>query len=146
MAVPNLSLFEAEIATLLSLEEGEFKSLSESEWQHVYQTAYDCYEKEEYRTAGKLFTRLVLSNPFMGPFWTGLASAKQMSRDYEAAIRAWALSALLDLDNPMPHLHAAECYLYLEQKEEAQKALNAALACSHDLAHREKIEHIKALI
>ncbi len=138
--------FERQVAQILGVDEKETSPLSETEVRGLYTAAYGHYEKGEYRAAGQLFTRLILSNPFSEDFWQGLAGAKQMSRDYEAALHAWALVSLLNESNPWPHFHAAECFLRLEQKEDALKAL--ALAEQYtgsDAALSEKIQGLKAL-
>ena len=116
--------------------------------EEIYPHAFALYNQGNYVQAGALFSQLVLQNPFDEKLWRGLAASKQMEREYEAALCAWALVAILQENDPLPHFHAAECYLSLHDAEEAMKALDAAEAqvqlapkCYGDLG--ERIIHLR---
>jgi len=98
-----------------------------TEVKELYSAAYARYESGLYNEAGEIFTQLTLLDPQEEAFWRGLAASKQMGQKYKSALYAWGLVSLLSKEDPMPHLHAAECYLSLQQKSEALIALNAAL-------------------
>lgn len=115
--------FRNAIASLLDLDSSSL--LSAEEEKKAYAAAFTLYEGQEYKKAGALFTRLVMTNPFFPFYWKGLAASKQMQRDYEAALHAWALFSLLDTGTE-GHLHAAECFIQIGDKEEAKKALQCA--------------------
>ena len=117
--------------------------------QILYGAAYSLYEQGDYSAAIPLFTELLLSHPFCIHYWKGLASAEQMNKNYTAALHAWCLVVLLDNQNPKPHFHAAECYLSLNQTEDALKALDAAekhlnLESSEDHHLKTQIDLLKA--
>ncbi len=118
--------FQKKIAEILNLSPGELKPLSQKEQTGLYATAYKLYNDGNYETAVELFTQLVLSAPFNHGFWKGLASSEQMRKEYTAALHAWCMVVLLNDKDPLPHFHAAECYLSQGNAEEANKALNAA--------------------
>lgn len=99
---------------------------SESDRETIYSAAYGQYQAGEYETAGDYFHHLVLYNPKDTRYWIGLASAKQMAKDYHGALQAWAVLVLLSKHDPAGHFHAAECYLSLGDKEEAKKAIRLA--------------------
>lgn len=131
---------------MLGLSQEETSPLTKFQAQQLYTTAYELYEKGDYRGAAQLFTQLVLTDPFSEHFWQGLASAKQMASDYKAALHAWALVSLLKEGDPMPHFHAAECSLSLEEKQDALKALDAALdRAGQDECLCNKIHLLKAV-
>lgn len=92
----------------------------------LYTHAYHFYERSDYAKASKLFTQLVMHDPFQGRFWKGLAASNQMQKEYKAALYAWGVLALLEGHDPMAHFHAAECYLSDGEIEEAKKALTCA--------------------
>jgi type III secretion system low calcium response chaperone LcrH/SycD len=92
----------------------------------LYSLAYAHYESGHYDDAADLFTQLTLLDPQESLYWQGLASARQMGQKYQAALYAWGFAAYLSEEDPLPHFHAAECYISLEKKEEATKALEAA--------------------
>jgi type III secretion system low calcium response chaperone LcrH/SycD len=137
--------FQHEVMKILGISEKEASPLTLDQESSLYNRAYGLYEKEDYRAASQLFTQLVLTDPFSKEYWQGLAGSRQMSREYLAAVHAWGLAALLDEADPLPHFHAAECLLCMEEKEEALKALDAALACCDDSSLQEKINRVKQI-
>jgi type III secretion system low calcium response chaperone LcrH/SycD len=118
--------FEEAIAEIFPRSPQGVSPLSSEEQQEMYALAYKLYHDGNYELASSLFTQLILTTPFNHGFWRGLASCEQMKKDYEASLRAWCLVALLDDEDPLPHFHAAECYLSQENRLEAEKALCAA--------------------
>jgi len=110
----------------------------------LYSTAYAYYESGLFAEAGNIFTKLTLDDPQEEAYWRGLAAARQMEHKYKSALYAWGLVSILSKDDPMPHFHAAECMLSLNQREEAKTALNAALQLAREDLHlRTRIEVLK---
>ena len=131
---------------ILGISENEISPIPLEMERQFYATAFGLYEKGDYRGASQLFTQLVLTDPFSAHYWQGLASSKQMAREYMAAVHAWSLIALLNEKDPLPHFHAAECFLSLEEKEEALKALDAAFdLCQDDERLCNKINLLKTI-
>lgn len=131
---------------ILGISEKESSLIPLEMEREFYATAFGLYEKGDYRSASQLFTQLVLTDPYSEHYWQGLASSKQMARDYLAAVHAWSLVALLKEGDPLPHFHAAECFLSLDEKEEALKALDAALElCQYDERLSNKIHLLKTI-
>jgi type III secretion system low calcium response chaperone LcrH/SycD len=137
--------FQQEVMEILGITESQVSKVPLEKEREFYAIAYGLYEKGDYRGAAQLFTQLVLTDPFSEHYWQGLASSKQMAREYHAAVHAWSLVALLREGDPEPHFHAAECFLSLEEKEEALKALHAALEFCKDEQLREKINLLLAI-
>lgn len=108
----------------LSVEDQQPLTLKERET--LYAAAYGIYEVGDYERAADLFTQLILNEPFELRFWNGLASSRQMQKDYRAALHAWSIVCLLGGHQPVSHFHAAECYLSLGELQEAAKALECA--------------------
>jgi len=103
-----------------------------TEVKNLYSAAYAHYESGLYTEAGDLFTQLTLMDPQEESFWRGLAASRQMGQKYTSALYAWGVVSILSKDDPLTHLHAAECLLSLQKKEEAKAALNAALQLAKD--------------
>jgi type III secretion system low calcium response chaperone LcrH/SycD len=140
------STFQQEVMEILGISEEEISPIPLEMERQFYATAFGLYEKGDYRGAALLFTQLVLTDPYSEHYWHGLASSKQMAREYMAGVHAWAMVALLREKDPMPHFHAAECFLSLEEKEDALKALDAALdLCQNDEHLRDKINLLKTI-
>ncbi len=142
----NHTAFQQEVMEILGITENEISTIPLEMERQFYATAFGLYEKGDYRGAAQLFTQLVLTDPFSMDYWQGLASSKQMAKEYEAALHAWSLVALLRENDPLPHFHAAECFLSLDEKDDALKALDAALGlCHEDERLREKIQLLKTI-
>ena len=138
------SNFNKSVAEILGLSHHKAPTFSKEELTRLYASAYKLYHDAEYEKAKDLFLQLVLALPFNGAFWAGLASCEQMCKSYDAALRAWALAALTNPEDPLPHFHAAECYLSQGDKLEALKALNSAKSLiSAESELKEKIENLK---
>ena len=123
-----------------------FHKLNPEEKEAFYAAAYGFYQTGDYEKSEQFFTHLVLNDPFDKRFWKGVASSRQMQKKYQEALHSWSVLCLFDPKNPLPHFHAAECLLSLNQYEEAEKALN----CSErliDETHllKEKIIDLKNL-
>ncbi len=111
--------------------------------EDLYNLAFSAYQAKRYDEAVRSFTRLVLQSPFEEKYWKGLAASSQMAQKYEEALSAWALAALFAPQDPTPHVHAAECYFLLDNKEEGRKALKAA---THSLPGWPNSDPLKAKI
>jgi type III secretion system low calcium response chaperone LcrH/SycD len=140
------STFQQEVMEILGISDDEISPVPLELERQFYATAFGLYESEDYRGAAQLFTQLVLTDPYSEHYWRGLASSKHMAKEYQAALHAWSMVALLNEKDPMPHFHAAECCLSLDDKEDALKALDAALdLCGEDESMREKINLLKTI-
>lgn len=120
------------------------KALTREEKEIAYSLAFENYGKKEFRKAKKLFTTLIFSDPYNGSYWKGLAATLQMKEMYAEAAQAWAMVALLNERDPLPHFHAAECLLAVGEKNEAKLALKCAMK---RLTTKDKAlkQHIKKL-
>lgn len=113
-------------AALIELGFTDLKDLTQKEREILYSAGYALYQEGHYEKSAGLFTKLVLHFPYESRFWKGLASNRQMQKDYRAALQAWGVFALLSGHSPDAHYHAAECYLSLGEVDEAKKALSCA--------------------
>ncbi len=113
-------------ASLKELGIKGLQDLTSREREILYSGAYGMYQAGDYTKAAGIFTKLLLHFPFESRFWKGLASSRQMQKEYHAALHAWGVFSLLSGHSPDSHFHAAECYLSLGDITEAKKALNCA--------------------
>jgi|GEM_PF-799712 len=120
--------------------------ISPYEMEEIYSTAYIHYQEDHFLEACTGFRWLTLLNPFIVKYWMGLAASLQLLEKYEKALHAYAVAALLDSENPYPHFHAYECYVDLDNKEEAEKALDLSyMRTIGKDAYRDLQEEIKVL-
>lgn len=104
---------------------GELKGISHQELEAVYSLGFTHYRTGRYEDAAKLFQFLVLFDHLNPKYWLALGAVQQVAKDYKAAIASYGYASFLDLENPKPQLHAAECFLALGDKQNAASALMA---------------------
>ena len=101
------------------------EGISNDELEAVYSLAFGYYKTGRYDDASKLFQFLVLFDHLNAKFWFGMGAVQQVKKDYKNAVTSYAYCSFLDLSNPKPQFHAAECYLALGDKANAASALEA---------------------
>lgn len=103
----------------------EVRGITNDELEAVYSLAFGYYRTGKFEDAQKLFEFLVLFDHLNAKYWFALGAVQQARRDYAKAIASYGYSSFLDLENPKPQFHAAECYLALGDKENAASAILA---------------------
>ena len=104
---------------------GELKGISRQELEAVYSLGFTHYRTGRYEDAAKLFQFLVLFDHLNPKYWLALGAVQQVAKDFKGAVASYAYASFLDLENPKPQLHAAECFLALGDKENALSSLDA---------------------
>ena len=59
---------------------------------------------------------------------TAFAACMQMLQQYKDAIQYYSMASVLDLQDPLPTFHTAECFIALQLPEEAREALALVVA------------------
>ncbi len=101
------------------------KGFTEAEMENVYSVAYNFSQQEKFQEAKTLFRFLALYGHMEPTYWMGLAISQQALGEYEEAIKAYAMVYFLDMDNPVPMFHAAQCHIKNKDYEAAQAALDS---------------------
>jgi len=104
---------------------GELKGISREELEAVYSLGFTHYRTGRYEDAAKLFQFLVLFDHLNAKYWLALGAVQQVEKDFRGAIASYGYASFLDLENPKPQLHAAECFLAIGDRENAASALLA---------------------
>lgn len=99
-----------------------FESFTSEDYKTLYTIGYGLYEAGDAKQAKHVFHQLVLAKPLQSEYWFGMGCCLQMLKQYEQALSAWAMCSLLDGHNPIPHFHAGECYMAMQEAQEARKA------------------------
>jgi type III secretion system low calcium response chaperone LcrH/SycD len=105
----------------------DFSPITDEETEAVYAQAFNLVNQRQYERAEKLFEMLCQLDHFEAKFWMGLGICRQQKKNFEQAVKAYAMVGMLDQENPMPALRAAECYMALQQWEPAESGLIATL-------------------
>lgn len=104
-----------------------FDSFSQEDYKTLYTIGFGLYEAGDAKQAKHVFHQLVLAKPLQSEYWFGMGCCLQMLKQYEEALSAWAMCSLIDGHNPLPHFHAGECYMAMEETAEARKAFHLFL-------------------
>ncbi|MCF7851758.1 MAG: hypothetical protein K9M07_00785 [Simkaniaceae bacterium] len=119
------------------------QDLSAEDASLLYTIGHNLYGVGDYERAKPLFHKLVIARPLEGRNWFGLAATLQQMREYENALVAWYMTIMFQENDPLPHLHAAECLLSLRKNQEAEEALMLALELAKD--RTDLAEHIASV-
>ena len=103
----------------------EVKGISNEELESVYSLGFSYYRTGKFENAQKLFEFLVLFDHLNAKYWFALGAVQQACKDFQKAIASYGYSSFLDLENPKPQYHAAECFLALGDKANAASAVLA---------------------
>ena len=103
----------------------EVRGITNDELEAVYSLGFGYYTTGRFADAQKLFEFLVLFDHLSTKYWFALGAVQQAQKDYQKAIASYGYSSFLDLENPKPQYHAAECYLALGDKANAASAIMA---------------------
>ena len=107
----------------------ELKGITKEEMEAVYSVGFNMYRTGRYDDAEKIFRFLVLFDHLEPKYWMGVGAIQQVRKDYRGAVASYGYASFLDLSNPKPQLHAAECFLALGDKPSAASALVALSIC-----------------
>ena len=107
---------------------GSLIGYDERDYEAVYTVGHNHYAQGRYADALKAFSFLVMNNPHERRFVNAFASCLQMERQYEEAISFYSLTSVMDMTDPRPTFHTAECLLALGRMKEAIEALIIVIA------------------
>ena len=105
---------------------GIAKGYTAKDIEAMYHLAFDLYRQRRYEDAQNVFEMLVF---YEGPetrFWLGLGGCHQMQGNYEQAVMAYSLLAVIDSTNPLGAFHASECFIAMKEWDKARQSLDAA--------------------
>lgn len=126
----NKALLKKELAAGKTAQEIlEFKNETMAKF---YKAAYHLFEHKRYTDAANAFVFLVTLNPHNHDYWLGLGMSTQMCGDYEAAIDAYEMAAVIDSESPVPYFYLAKCLFAIHDRESALQALDLALEYADD--------------
>jgi len=101
--------------------------IDENSLNTAYTLAYASYNSGHYEEALNYFILLVFWDARDANFHFGLAATYHMLQNYKKALEQYVAAASLDVANPLPWFHMADCYARQENWEMAVVALRAVL-------------------
>ncbi|HCE1807663.1 TPA: SycD/LcrH family type III secretion system chaperone VcrH [Vibrio parahaemolyticus] len=94
--------------------------------EHIYAVGYNFFQSGKIEQAAKVFQLLSMLDHYQARFFIGLGAARQELGEYLQAIDAYSYAALVDINDPRPPFHSAECHLKLEKLTEAESGFYSA--------------------
>lgn len=111
----------------------EIMGFSDEVMAKFYGAAYRLFEHKRYEDAANAFLFLATLNPHNHDYWLGLGMASQLSQEYEAAIDAYELAAISNIESPVPYFYLAKCLFAIHDRESALQALELAIESAGDI-------------
>ena len=125
----------------------DIKGLSDDELETIYALGYNLYTTGQLKDADTVFRYLVFIDHTNAKYWIALGAVQQLNREFANAVTSYGFASFLDIHNPKPQYHAAECLLALGDKEKAESALAALdLYAPPDSPYRAKAEALSKKI
>ena len=125
---------------------GSIFDYSDNEYEAMYALGHSHYSQQRYLDAAKCFGFLVTNNTTEPRFVSAFASSLQMLKQYRDAVQYHCLASIMDLENPLPTFHTAECFIALTMPEEARQALTAVISQCNAPQWQELRERSEALL
>lgn len=102
---------------------GDLRGLEPKHYEALYAIGHNHYELGQYEKAIEMFQFLVLMNPWDRRFPMALGSAYQMTGQFKKAMGNYTMAVSLNMMDPIPMFHTAECMIALGHYSEAVDAL-----------------------
>lgn len=106
--------------------------LSDAMVEGIYGQAYRLYNTGKYKDASQLFRLLIMLNSTEPKYAMGLAACFHMLKEYKNAVATYAICGVTDPENPVPHYHASDCYIHLNDPISALISLEMAVKRAGD--------------
>ena len=103
------------------------RGLTKKNMEALYLMAFKLYEAQKVEEALLCFKLMTLLDWSDKRAWLGSAACFERIKNYTAAIGCYKAATLADNHDPMPLFRAFHCYLEIQDKENALKALETAI-------------------
>jgi type III secretion system low calcium response chaperone LcrH/SycD len=123
------------------------KGYTDEEFEALYTLGYNLYNQGKFAEALQAFGFLLMHDQLERRYYKAFGSCQQMLKQYEEAIRNYSMASILDLTDPEPTFHTAECMVGLGMTEEAVEALDIVVRQTKDKPdYKVMHERAKAMI
>ncbi len=120
--------------------------LDDETLEGIYTQAYLFYNQGKFRDASYLFVILMLLDPTQPKYMLGSGACLHRLGKYEKAAQVYLLGSSLDPKNPLPHFHAADCYIKLKALPLADMCLKTAIQCCGEQKEYELVKERATLM
>ena len=134
----NKKLLKKELAAGKTAQ--EILGFSDETMIKFYKAANRLFENRRFSDAANAFLFLVTLNSYNHDYWLGLGMATQMCGDYDAAVDAYEMAAIINIESPIPYFYLAKCLFAMHDRESALQALELALEYANDMPEYEELK------
>lgn len=106
--------------------------VSEDELKALYARGYDLQKRGRFEQAEQVFQYLCYLNHYDTSGWVALGFCRERLKQLDGALQAYIAAGLLDLENPIPPLRAAECLLQKGELAAAKRSAEMVLKLAGD--------------
>ncbi|MFQ5730250.1 MAG: SycD/LcrH family type III secretion system chaperone [Waddliaceae bacterium] len=106
--------------------------LTDFQVEGMYGQAYRLYNNGKYKDAMEMFRLLTMVDANEPKYFMGMAASLHMMKQYKGAVSVYMLCGTLDPLNPVPHYHAADCYIKMKDPFSAIISLEMAVKRAGD--------------
>lgn len=106
---------------------GSVYDYEDTDYEVLYALGHSLYSQTRYQDAMRTFGFLVTHNHLEKRFMNAFAASLQMLKSYKEAIKYYSMASLMDMNDPLPTYHTAECMMALGCAGEAKEALQFVL-------------------
>lgn len=110
---------------------GAAMDYDETDYEALYALGHNLYSQSHYQDAVRIFGFLVMQNHLEPRYMNAYASSLKMVGNYLEAIKVYSMGSLMDMSDPLPTFHTAECMLALNLVTEAKEALGFVVSQSN---------------
>lgn len=111
---------------------GSVYEYDDTDYEVLYALGHSLYSQARYEDALRTFGFLVTHNHLEKRFMNAFAASLQMLKSYNEAIKYYSMASLMDMEDPLPTYHTAECMLALGWRTEAREALECVVVQSEE--------------
>ena len=113
----------------------------------MYHMGYTHYAQGKYSEALRFFGFLVICNHWDRRYHMGMAACLQMQQEHAEALKYYGIASMLDMTDPAPPMHIAECHLARGERPQACNALDYAIVQARAHArHNHHVPRIEAML
>jgi type III secretion system low calcium response chaperone LcrH/SycD len=111
---------------------GQLKGINARHLEAVYTVGLAHYEAARYKDARLAFSFCTQNDHLERRYYMALASTYKMLSQPAEALKYYTVASMLDIKDPMPTFHTAECLVVMGMVEEAKEALEIVIRQSAD--------------
>lgn len=111
---------------------GQLKNIEKTQLEALYTVGLHHYEAARYKDAQKAFAFCTQNDHLERRYYMALAACFKMLDKPAEALKYYTVASMLDIKDPLPTFHSAECLLAMGMVEEAKEALEIVVRQAKD--------------